>query len=231
MNILKYTSTCFLELLFPRTCIVCNKKLFDSENYLCLKCLLQLPRLNLHGQEGNRMEQLFYGRVPIEKAAAYFEFRKGSNYQKVIHHLKYKGQKGIGEFMGERFGAELKTSDYLSNADIVCPVPLHPKREKQRGYNQSYHIAVGLARQLEKPLNTSNLKRKIFTNTQTRKSRIERWQNVDGIFDISSSSEFEGKHIILVDDVVTTGATIEACSQAILKKCNAKISVLSLAIA
>ncbi len=221
----------FLELIFPRVCVVCGQKIIQTEEYICLKCLLHLPRTNHHLQPENVMEHLFMGRVPIVRAASFFEFHKGSNYQKILHQLKYKGQKEIGEFMGKRFAAELCETNHFSEADYICPVPLHPKRKRKRGYNQSYHIALGLSSQLQVPLCTDNLKRIKHTNTQTRKSRYDRWQNVEGIFELSKPELFDGKHLILVDDVVTTGATIEACANAILKKCDAKISVLTLAIA
>lgn len=231
MKYIKYLTNCFLELIFPRVCMVCGQKLIQSEQHICLPCFFHMPRTNFHLQQENPMEQLFYGRVPIEVATSYFEFRKGSDYQKILHQLKYKGLKEVGEYLGERFASELGENTILSNADIICPVPLHPKKQKKRGYNQSFHIAVGLSKHLKMPINCTNLKRVIYSKTQTRKSRFERWQNVEGIFEISNPNDFDGKHIILVDDVVTTGATLEACAQAILKVCDAKISILTLAIA
>ncbi len=223
--------TNFTELLFPRICVVCGQKLIETEKHICLRCLLHLPRNNHHLQKDNVMEQLFFGRIPVERACAYFEFKKGSDYQKILHHLKYKGQKGIGEFMGERFGSEIQSVPDFEGVDFICPVPLHPKKERKRGYNQSYHIALGLSRSLGVPVNQSNLRRAVHTSTQTRKSRFERWQNVDGIFELAKPELFDGKHIILVDDVITTGATIEACALAILSSCQARISILTLAIA
>ncbi len=220
-----------LGLIFPRICIVCGDKLIQDEEYICLKCLLHLPRTNFHLHAKNRMEQLFYGRVPVEKAYAYFEFRKGSNYQKILHQLKYKGQKELGEFLGKRFAAELLQSGIFPQIDLICPVPLHPKKEKKRGYNQSFHIAKGLSAQFGVPVIKDNIRRIIQTGTQTKKSRFERWQNVEGIFEVTDPQLFDGKHLVLVDDVITTGATLEACISAILSCSSAKISVLTLAIA
>ena len=221
----------FMELLYPRICVVCGQKLISGEQHICLSCLLHMPRTNYHLLDENPMEQLFYGRVPVEKACAYFEFRKGSDYQKILHQLKYRGMKELGEYLGNRFGAELIRSGRFPQVDLICPVPLHPKKERKRGYNQSYHIARGLSEALQVPVDCTNLKREVFTSTQTRKSRFARWQNVDGIFTVPDPSLFDGKHLLLVDDVVTTGATLEACAHAIHKNSKAKVSVLSLAIA
>lgn len=221
----------FLELLFPRICVVCGCKLIRDERHICLSCVLHMPRTTHHRQAENPMEQLFYGRVPVERACAYFEFRKGSNYQKILHQLKYRGLKEIGELMGERFGCELRQAGEFEDIDLICPVPLHPKKERKRGYNQSYHIALGLSKAFQVPVDTTNLKRVVFTATQTRKSRFERWQNVDGIFEVADPKQLEGKHLVLVDDVVTTGSTLEACAHSIHKSCKAKVSILTLAIA
>jgi len=177
------------------------------------------------------MEQLFFGRVPIERACALFEFKKGSNYQHILHELKYRGQKKLGEYTGKLLATSLKQDEIINSADFICPVPLHPKKERKRGYNQSYHIALGLSNILGIPVDNTNLYRNTHTSTQTRKSRWERWKNVEAIFEIRDPQKLNGKHIILVDDVVTTGATLEACAVAILSQCDARISVLTLAIA
>lgn len=221
----------FLELFYPKLCLVCEQKLISQEYFICLKCLLHLPRTNFHKMKDNPMEELFYGRIHIERASALFEFKKGSPYQKILHHLKYRGMKELGEFMGIHFAHQLKNSEFIKSLDFICPVPLHPKRERKRGYNQSYHLAKGLSDTLDIPLENQVLKRKIHSTTQTRKNRFERWQNVDGIFEVQNIHVFQNKHILLLDDVVTTGATLEACSQTIIKNCNAKISIATLAIA
>lgn len=221
----------FLELFFPRLCIICGEKLLRHERFICLKCLLHLPRTDFQLPGDTTMEQLFYGRVPVESAFAYFEFRKGSNYRRILHQMKYKGQKEIGEFFGERFAAELLQTGSLSLPDYLCPVPLHPKKERKRGFNQSYHIALGLSRQLHVPVLKDNLRRIANTGTQTRKSRYERWENMENMFEVINPDLFDGRHIALVDDVVTTGATLEACASAILSCCDARISMLTLAMA
>ncbi|WP_163715751.1 ComF family protein [Mangrovibacterium lignilyticum] len=221
----------FIELVFPRSCVVCKQKLIQSERYICLRCLLHMPKTNHYKLIDNPMERLFYGRVQIERACAFFEFKKGSNYQQILHELKYRGQKELGEYFGKQFGTSLLKDEQVSSADYLCPVPLHPQKERKRGYNQSYHLALGLSQSLNISVESSNLYRSRFTSTQTLKSRWERWQNVEGIFDLADPAIFENKHVILVDDVVTTGATLEACAATIQSKCNAKISVVTLAIA
>jgi len=217
------------ELLFPRLCAVCGDKLIEQEKWICLHCIHHFPRTNFHLFDENPVAQLFYGRVQIEQATSFFYFSKGSKYQDILYKLKYKGMMELGEEMGKHFGIDLLKSPAFSSVDLICPVPLHPKKEKKRGYNQSWWIASGIAQQLNKPVSANNLKRLIFTETQTKKTRFERWQNVEGIFDLTNPEAFNGKHILLVDDVVTTGSTLEACAQTILAKSTARISIATLA--
>lgn len=221
----------FLELFYPRLCFVCGEKLISSETHICMKCLLHMPRTNYHIEVGNPMEKLFYGRIHIERATALMEFKKGSPYQKILHQLKYRGMKELGEMMGRQLAYEIKDSDFINPIDLICPIPLHPKKQRKRGYNQSDHFAKGLSKVLDIPVDNQTVRRKIFTSTQTKKNRFERWTNVEGIFELVHPEAFENKHILLVDDVVTTGATLEACAQSILSGCDAKISIATLAIA
>lgn len=229
--VLKSTLSCLAELFFPRICVVCHERLMSQEQFVCLNCQLKIPRTNFHFRKDNTMEQLFYGRVQIERATAFLEFQKGSDYQKILHQLKYKGLSKLGEHMGVLFGEELKGSEFIEPIDLICPVPLHPKKERKRGYNQSYHFALGLGYSLNIPISNTILKRVVHTKTQTQKSRFERWQNVEGIFDLQNPEPIEGKHILLVDDVVTTGSTFEACVSTIHKVSSTKVSLLTLAIA
>lgn len=219
------------ELIFPRLCVTCGDKLIEQEKWICLHCLHHIPRTNFHLQPENQVAQLFYGKVRIEFCTSFFYFIKGSKYQSLVHNLKYKGMKELGEEMGKQFGIDLLQSIDFSSVDLICPVPLHPHREKKRGYNQSWWIALGMAVQMQKPVSIGNLIRVTATESQTRKNRFERWQNVEGIFDIKNPEAFNGKHILLVDDVVTTGSTIESCAQAILSKTNARVSIATLATA
>jgi ComF family protein len=202
-----------------------------QEQFLCLPCWHDLPVTNFHTDPGNRVAQLFWGRVYLENATAFFAYNKGSNYQHLIHFIKYRGMNELGFITGQRFGIVLSASPAFQDIDVVVPVPLHPKKEKQRGYNQSEWIARGIADTLQKPVCVNILIRNIHTSTQTRKTRFERWENVEGIFTVHAPENFEGKHVLVVDDVVTTGSTLEACAN-VLKKINGvKVSVATLAFA
>lgn len=217
------------ELFFPGLCVTCGRKLFAGEQHMCLFCMQDLPRTNYHLETENRVAQLFWGRVDVEYATAWLYFRKGSRYRKLIHYLKYKGLKEIGESMGLLFGNDIKDSVF-GQVDVLIPVPLHEKKLKARGYNQSEWIARGLSEALQKPMAADNLMRGKFTSTQTQKTRFERWQNVEGIFEASRPAEIAGKHVLLIDDVVTTGATLEAAISALLDAGAAKVSIAAVAV-
>lgn len=221
----------FLSLIYPNICICCDKPLVKQEKIICSNCNIELPRTYYHLVENNPIEQLFWGRVPIEKATSYFLFQKGSRYQRLLHYLKYKGIREIGVEMGKRFAAELQQTSYFESIDLIVPVPLHPKKERKRGYNQSLAIAEGFAIILKKDIDANNLFRKRFSETQTRKGRFERWENVSDLFEVKEPDCFTNKHVLLVDDVITTGSTLEACAQAIKKYSPVKISIATLAFA
>lgn len=231
MNELTQYLNDFLEFIFPELCITCNTRLISQEKYLCMNCWSDIPVTNFHLAEENKVARLFWGRVKIEFATSYFSYKKGSRYQQLIHYIKYKGLKELGFETGRKFGNTLLHSKCLQDVDVIVPVPLHLKKEKKRGFNQSLYIAKGIAESTDKPLIEKNLYRKIFTSTQTKKNRFERWQNVENIFGIRNPEEFAGKHILLVDDVVTTGSTLEACAFPILKIENTKVSIATLAFA
>jgi ComF family protein len=220
----------FSELFFPQLCIPCQRKLFSSEKYICLYCKQEFPRTNFHLDEENKVARLFWGRVEICHATAWLFFRKGSPYQQLIHYLKYKGLKELGQELGSLFGSDLAGSPF-SGCELVIPVPLHPDKEKKRGYNQSEWIARGIAGALQLPLPSEALARASNTQTQTRKSRFERWQNVEGIFEVPDPELIREKHILLIDDVVTTGSTLEAAAHALIKSGAAGVSIATLAIA
>jgi competence protein ComFC len=221
----------FFNLFYPSVCAACGERLVMQEKVICTRCLVDIPRTNFHNQVDNPVSQLFWGRAKIENATALFRFHKGSRFQELLHLLKYKGRQDVGIELGRQLGFELKKSELYRSVEMVIPVPLHPKREKKRGYNQAECISIGIAESMEIKVCARNLIRNTATETQTKKSRIERWKNVDSIFAIKDTELFKNKHVIVVDDVVTTGATLEACAQTLLKVNGIKVSIAALATA
>ena len=218
-----------LSLVFPEICNACGKPLYKHEMLICNYCKVKLPFTNFHLLNENPIDKTFWGRVKIEKASAFLFFHKGNRVQQLMHRFKYKGKKEIGEHIGEIYGKEISKKNYFSDADLIIPVPLHPIKQKKRGYNQSEWLAKGLSAGLSIPTQNNILLRAIASSTQTKKNRFERWQNVETIFKVEELHLIENKHIILVDDVITTGATIEACANTLLKAANCKVSFLALA--
>lgn len=219
----------FIGLLYPSICITCGNNLFRNEKIICTRCRYKLPITNFHLLKENPVSRALWGRVPLESAAAYLYFKKSGVAQVLMHELKYRGNKEMGIFLGELYGYELNTSRLFETIDCIVPVPLHKKKLKKRGYNQSEMIAIGLSRTFGKAVIAGNLYRKVHSSTQTRKTKYERWLNVDKIFGLRSPSDFENKHILLVDDVITTGATLEACAQVLLKLPKTRISIATIA--
>jgi len=221
----------FFSLLFPRTCFACGKSLFRNEKVICLSCLYHLPKTNFHKDKDNPASRTFWGRVNIEAATAMYFYKKGGKVQHLIHQLKYKGHQEIGIFLGEQYGSELIKCDNFNSIDIVIPIPLHQKKLRKRGFNQAELFAIGLAKTMDVELDTNSVVRNIATSTQTKKSRYRRWENVSEIFVLKNPEKLAGKHVLVVDDVITTGATMEACVQAIQEVKNVKVSVASIAYA
>src|ERR1035437_946614 len=221
----------FIDLMFPNLCVVCGHNLQKNEHQLCLSCLYDIPRTNYHLMDNNPIEQRFWGKVTIERATSYFFFQKGSSFQKLLHILKYKGNMEIGELLGKYAAIDLLDSPDFSSFDLVIPVPLHPKKYKLRGYNQSEWIGKGICSVLNKPMDTTTLIRVHENPTQTKKSVFERYENTEGIFEVSDLAVLEGKHVLLVDDVLTTGSTLEACVRALLEIPGIKVSIFTLAVA
>lgn len=220
----------FAGLIFPRYCAACGDALYTNEKILCMGCHAELPRTGFHHDAENEVAQIFWGRVPAEHVTSFMYFAKGSRFQQILHELKYNGQKEIGITMGRMFGGELKNTPF-STADMLIPVPLHPSKLKARGYNQSELIAAGISEILHLPLETNLISRAFDTRSQTHKSKYERWENVKDIFRCENPEALKNKHVILVDDVITTGATLEACSSCLLQVEGIKISLVSLAFA
>ncbi len=222
----------FIHLFYPRICSACNSPLYRHEEVICTRCLYEIPKTNFNLGKDNPVAQLFWGKFPLESAGAYCFFRKGSKIQHLLHQFKYKNSPEIGVRIGQLYGKELAASgDPLP--DVIVPIPLHPKKQVIRGYNQSERFAEGLSQSLKIPVDTKNFIRKTFTETQTRKSRFDRWSNVKDIFYCVNPELFNHKHILLVDDVITTGSTIESSAQKLLSFDNIelKISVAAIAVA
>ncbi|MFO7658389.1 MAG: ComF family protein [Bacteroidales bacterium] len=220
----------FIGLIFPQLCPSCGRNLFLHEKIICSDCLYHLPRTNILDYTDNLVAQLFWGRVKIMYSTALFYYIKGSKYQNIIHNLKYQGNQHIGTSLGRMFGRELIATP-INSVDIVVPVPLHGRKLKKRGFNQSDLIASGIAEGLGKKTASGVLEKHTDTDSQTRRSRYQRWENVEGIFRVKKPAAIANKHVLLVDDVVTTGSTIESCATEILKIEGTTVSVATLAVA
>lgn len=219
------------ELFFPRYCVVCSRRLLKDESHLCLSCLGKMPRTGMHLQTDNVMEKNLWGKLPLGKATAFLHYAKGNDVQKILYALKYYGNASLGVFLGRVMAAELRSSGFFQGIDYIVPVPLHERKKRKRGYNQSEMLANGLSGVTGIPVFKHLIVRSRYTETQTHKGSFERWMNVQDVFSCSCPEELEGKHILLVDDVMTTGATVVACADALSGVSRLRISVLTLALA
>lgn len=221
----------FISLLFPRLCYGCGNHLMRNENLICTECYVTIPRTNFHTLNDNPVSQIFWGRCMIERAAVFSYYNKGSRIRNLIHNMKYKGIKEVGYELGRIYGNSLKGSDFIVGVDVIIPVPLHPSKKRMRGFNQSECISSGIADATGLAVDNVSLARITGSSTQTKRSRYDRWTNVEGIFTVTDPGLIKGKHILLVDDVITTGATIESCAGELLKMEGVKVSVAALAYA
>lgn len=221
----------FVSLFYPRYCFACGDCLVKGEESICSRCMLELPRSNYHLERDNPLFKRLDGRIPIQHAVAFFLFRKGSKVQHILHALKYDNHPEIGEMLGEVYGTELRQAGFETKFDLIIPVPLHATRKRTRGYNQSEEFAKGLSKSLGIETSASVLIRPIKTESQTRKTKLKRWQNVSDVFSVTDAGQLANKHILLVDDVITTGATIEACANVLLSNGCKSISLGSIAYA
>lgn len=228
---MKNTIHDFLNLFFPDLCVVCREKLIEGETHICTDCLLLLPKTNYHLQPDNRLEEFFAGRIPFERAAAFAYFLKGGSLQHIIHELKYNQNPEIGRFIGGLCGENIKNSPFAKAIDLLVPVPLHTKRLKQRGYNQSLKICEGISDVTGIPIDAETLIRTVNNPSQTKNARFDRWKNVENIFCVAHPEVFSGKHILLVDDVVTTGSTIESCIKELIKSEGCRVSIYAIGVA
>ncbi len=221
----------FLDLVYPNLCLACWRHLSSRRDVLCLHCAYQLPQTRYHLEPDNPFTERFWGRLRLEQGAALFHYVKGGRVQKLVHQLKYGGRRDVGRRLGERYGRQLAETPHFREIDLIVPVPLHPRKKHRRGYNQSDLFAAGLAESLSAPWRPDVLRRTTFTDTQTSKSRLERLENVLQAFELADEPAVAGKHVLLVDDVMTTGATLEACGLRLLAAPGLRLSMVTIAIA
>lgn len=220
-----------LNLFFPKLCMICQTPLVRGEEHICLTCLSGLPRTGYDFLQENPVTLLLAGKAPVYRAVAFLRYEKGGHVQQLIHSLKYHDNREMGFRLGRMAGLAYRQAILSDCPDLLLPVPLHPKRKRQRGYNQSEWIVRGLNSVLKLPIDTTSLRRTKDTDTQIRKLIYERWQNVQDIFAVVDSKALEGKHVLLIDDVITTGSTIGACAEALLTVPGVRVSVLAVAMA
>lgn len=221
----------FKELFYPQLCLICNEHALAANRQFCLECEGNLPETDFHFDTDNAMLEKFAGRIKIEMAGACFFFIKTGRIQQLMHALKYQSKTKVGIQIGIYYGNLLKQSSHFQTIDLIIPVPLHPRKEKQRGYNQSDTFAQGLASSMNIPWLKNGLIRTTYTETQTKKSVMERFDNVSNVFEVNRSKSLKNKHILLVDDIMTTGATLEACAVKLLEIENVKVSIVTIAFA
>ena len=229
MQSLKNIFSSTLHLFYPHVCTGCGSDLLQQDNLLCLRCINNLPHTNFAQHNNNPVEKIFWGRIPITAAHSEFYFSKEFLIQHLIHQLKYKNNMAIGFYLGELMGKTLLASNRFNNIDYLIPLPLYPDKEHKRGYNQATIICNGMSDVMNIPVLNGNVIRQKFTETQTRKHRTERWENVEGSFKIKNAELLKGKNILLVDDVITTGATLEACGSIVLQTEGIKLYIATLA--
>jgi len=231
MNLLRGYLADFVSLIFPQLCVACRTSLVANEDILCTDCLYNLPLTNFHLKPDNIVAQQFWGKLNVEAAYSLYYFNKGGKVQNMMHLFKYNDMPQIGNKLGSIAGSQLMRSSAFSTVDYIIPVPLHKNRLRQRGYNQSACFAEGLATQLNTVVLEHNLVRTVATKTQTHKSRFARFENMKEVFAVKEPEKLTNKHVLLVDDIVTTGSTLEACGIELLKVPGLKLSIATIAYA
>jgi ComF family protein len=219
----------FIDLFYPRRCNICTTHLSKAEQIVCALCQSKWQITPFHLQHDNMVARKLAGRAFIQNAAAMFVFEEGGYVQSLLHHLKYKNQPDIGILLGKKYGQHLITVADFASIDVIIPVPLHPSKQLKRGYNQSEQFAIGLSETMQKPLITTCLLKRTKTQSQTRKGRMDRWYNVKEGFLLENNELITNKKILLVDDVITTGATLDVCVNELLKAANTQVSVACIA--
>lgn len=218
-----------LHLFFPHTCAGCGSDILGREELICLHCIDRLPHTGFHRYPGNPVEKIFWGRLPIACATSFLYFTKSSVLQHLIHQFKYNGKSEIGQYIGRRMGEVLREASRFDTIDALVPLPLYASRERKRGYNQSGVLCDGIAEIMNLPVLKNVITRKTATETQTHKNRSERWANMSGRFELLQPEAVKGKHILLVDDVITTGATLEACGHELMTNGDTRLSIFTMA--
>lgn len=216
-----------LDFVYPNTCIICNSDLVRTEQFICSACNYDLPYITPNHDEVTKLNKLFSGRVPVEQVISLLKYEKGNQIQQLLHAIKYHHKTKLAFHFGTLLGEEIKKQEL--KFDFIIPVPLHPKKERKRGFNQSYEIARGIFDRTAITINTKNLIRKISNDSQTGFSKYDRYDNVRSIFHLNNPIAFQNKSLLLIDDVLTTGATIESCVAELIHRCNCKVSVATLA--
>jgi len=229
-TILEYLSD-FVALIYPKICAACGKSLYNAEECICTLCRYNLPKTDFHTYNDNPVSRTFCGRANITAATAFYYFYKGLSVQKLVHALKYRGRTEVGSMVGQWLGMTISESSYFAGVEVIVPVPLHERRLRTRGYNQSYFIAQGISKAIGLPVADKALMRNTYTGTQTRLGKFSRWENVEKMFQLMDTEKVAGKHVLLVDDVITTGATLEACANVLLQAPQTKVSVAAMAYA
>jgi len=221
----------FISLFFPRYCYACKEQLLKTEECICLNCKQELPKTNYHLEAQNPVMIKMYGKSLVVFGSAYLRFVKSGKTQQLLHQLKYKNKSEIGKVLGEWYATDLAEPMSEHNINLVLPVPLHKHKQKKRGYNQSEGFARGLSETLDIEINADLLIRIKHSSTQTKKTKIERWKNVEDIFKVTSAEDLVDKNILLVDDVITTGSTLASCANELLAKGASSVSVVTIAVA
>jgi ComF family protein len=217
------------QILYPLQCWGCGSDAVQATDRICVQCMTQLPQTNFANITNNAVEKIFYGRIPIAAATSLFYFSKNTLLQHLMHQLKYRNNPDVGVYLGKQLGKAMAESNRFINIDGVVPIPLSKKRQQKRGYNQALAISEGIANYMQIPVYDNLTIRQRDNETQTHKTRQERWENMQNVFKVTNTADIEGKNILLVDDVITTGATLEACAAELQKINNTSISVATLA--
>jgi len=218
------------HIVFPHVCDGCGSDLINEESSLCMKCIAEMPETNFHLHANNPVEKIFWGRLPITGATAQYYFTKESLMQRLMHQLKYKGNKELGKQLGRLMGIDLQKTNRFDAVDFLVPLPLFPSKEKRRGYNQATILCEGISEVMNVEIAGDVIVRTRYTETQTSKGRIERWQNMEGKFELVKPEKIRDKKILLVDDVITTGATLEACGHQLIQV-SSKVGIVALCFA